>query len=191
MAGIGHAGYSFVQSMTGNPLVDPAMVYAAEYLVFLIPLALSYLWFRDRGAKKDSLFAFYATVGGILSTYVLGLLYYHQPPHLQGFETILMNEPENAFPSQHAAAAFSVVWPLLYRGRERIGYVLLGAAVLTGFARVYTGLHFPLDVSGGVAASAISFGAVYLLEGYVDMISDLLVDTWNQVMERLGLERYA
>lgn len=188
MAGIGHAGYSFVQSMTGNPLVDSAMVYAAEYLVFLIPLALAYLWFRDRGAKKDSLFAFYATVGGILSTYVLGLLYYHQPPHLQGFETILMNEPENAFPSQHAAAAFSVVWPLIYRGREEIGYILLAGAVLTGFARVYTGLHFPVDIAGGIIASLLSFSVFYLIEERVEELSGRVVGFYEGSMRKLGLE---
>lgn len=181
MTGIGQSGFAAVQSLTGNALLDSAMVFSAEYLVYLVPLVLGFLWFGKRREKFDALFAFYGAVAGIALTYLFGIFYYHQPPHLQGFETMLMNSPENAFPSQHTAATFSVVWPLLYRGRENFAYLLLIGAALTGFARVYTGLHFPVDVAGGVLASLVGFGTVYLGEGYLEKFSDLVIKVWDEI----------
>jgi undecaprenyl-diphosphatase len=183
MTGIGQLGFAAVQSLTGNAALDTAMVLLAEYLVYLVPLALGFLWFGSREEKFDSLFAFYGTVAGIALTYVIGIFYYHQPPHLQGFETILMNSPENAFPSQHTAATFSVVWPLLYRGRRNFAYLLLVGAALTGFARVYTGLHFPVDILGGVLSSLLAFGGLYFFEEQAGKASKLAVEIWEEAAE--------
>lgn len=157
----GTLGYAAVQSFTGNPFLDSLMVFSAEYLVLLVPAVLVYLWFRD---PEDSVFGFSAVVAGIASTYVLGLFYFHSPPQFQGYETILTKPMENAFPSQHTAAVSSLAWPLLYQERFRLSALIFTAAAFTGIGRVYTGLHFPVDILGGVLASLIGFSLVYLLE---------------------------
>lgn len=160
----GQLGYRFVQSFTGNSLLDLFMAFSAEYLALLVPLAGVYIWYvEDDGFEKAS-FIGLTVVTSILLTYVVGLLYYHKPPQYQGFETILTKELENAFPSQHAAGTFAAVWPTLYLGRKRLAYLLAAGAVLTGIGRVYTGLHFPIDILGGVGVSLMAFAATYLLE---------------------------
>lgn len=184
--GIGQAGYFFVQSLTGNPLIDSVMVFSAEYLVLLVPLTLGYLWLQGRKGRRDMFFSSAAVVAGIGSTYILGLFYYHQPPQFQGFETLLTKELENAFPSQHTAAAFSIVWPLIYQERYRLSAVLLVAAALTGFARVYTGLHFPLDILGGIAASLLGFAAAYILEDRVESL-----ESWFSRLEGFDKVSYS
>ena len=76
-------------------------------------------------------------------------------------------EPVNqgAFPSGHAAFYFSlagVIWLL----NKNLGWRFAGAAALMGLARVFVGVHWPLDILGGAAAGIISVYIVYLLLEY-------------------------
>jgi membrane-associated phospholipid phosphatase len=57
-----------------------------------------------------------------------------------------------SFPSAHAAnhSALAVFWWLLFRRRHRMATALgLLWAVSIGYAQIYTGLHYPLDVAAG------------------------------------------
>lgn len=177
------AVFEAVQSLTGVTLVDQAMLFLAEYLIVLIPLVLVYLWFQGREGKHDSILTFAGTVTGIVFAYALGLLYSHQNPSAS-YETLVAFKPENAFPSQHTAAVFSAAWPLLMRDRRNYGYLMVVAAVMTGFARVYIGEHWPVDVLGAVLASAAGVGAVYLGEDYTELLEPIY-DLSETVEEKL------
>lgn len=58
-----------------------------------------------------------------------------------------------SFPSGHTASAFAVgfLFYYLFRQREQklLGYLSLIAAALVGYARIYIGVHFPVDVAVG------------------------------------------
>jgi undecaprenyl-diphosphatase len=159
--------FLMIHALTGNPLLDGLMVAAAEGLVFLVPVSLVYLWFQGLEGKVDALYVCAAVVVSIALSYAMGMLYSHQPPSAI-YETIAPFEPENAFPSQHTTVAFAAVWPLLWRERTRMASVLAGGAVLTGVARVYIGEHLPLDVAGGLAASAMGLVVLYGVAGLID-----------------------
>lgn len=153
--------FESVQSLTGNTVLDQVMMFFAEYLVILVPLSLVYLWFQDRNGKVDSVLVFGATVIGIITAYALSFLYSHQNPSVS-YETIIAADPtENAFPSQHTATVFSAAFGLLTRSRKKLGYLMAGAAVLTGFARVYVGEHWPMDILGALVASTMGIVVAY------------------------------
>ena len=168
------AGFQLIYSMTGNSFLDQSMYFLAEYLVLLIPLTLIYLWFQGRKGKEDSAFTFLSTFTGILFAYVLGLFYTHENPSAV-YDTIAAYHPENSFPSQHTAAMFAAALPLIYRERDRIGGIMLLAAALTGFSRVYIGEHWPVDILGAVVAGAAGLGITYLTW-------DLLEPLWSPVI---------
>ncbi|HEU5479945.1 MAG TPA: phosphatase PAP2 family protein, partial [Candidatus Tumulicola sp.] len=64
------------------------------------------------------------------------------------------------FPSGHTAVAFAVAAALAPDLPRPVRPFVWLLAVIVGFARVYVGAHFPLDVLGGAALGyAIGSGA--------------------------------
>lgn len=179
----GHAG---VYDYVGPAVLDPVLVFLAEYLIVAIPLVLVALWFTGRAGKLDGLFVFVAVVAAIGLSYGLGLLYSHPPPYAVQADTVLSGPPQNAFPSQHATAAFAMVVPLYVRGRRRLAAFFLVVTGLVGLARVATGLHFTVDIAGGVVAALLGFGVVWLGSAYVERWAELVVAMEAGVLRYLG-----
>ncbi|KQW65031.1 phosphatase PAP2 family protein [Variovorax sp. Root411] len=56
-----------------------------------------------------------------------------------------------SLPSTHATVMFLLALAFLLRpGLRRLGVLLLVLAAVTGWARVYVGVHFPLDIAAGL-----------------------------------------
>lgn len=179
--------FESIQSATGNPLVDEAMILIAVYLILIIPVSLIAIWLL--GHKRASFVIFTVTVVAIIAAQGLGQLYAHPPPHLQGYETLLENDPGNAFPSNHASAIFGFAFGVVYLRWHRLGIMALALAILLGFARVYTGLHFPLDIVGGIAAAVIGVGIVAFARPYVDRLGDLAISIESRLWSIVPLGR--
>jgi membrane-associated phospholipid phosphatase len=65
-----------------------------------------------------------------------------------------------SLPSAHASVMFTIGLLFCLRASiRRVGLAIMAIAVLTGWARIYVGVHFPLDIAaglllaGGVAAA--------------------------------------
>lgn len=147
-----------VLGLTGNPLIDSLMVGISEYTVYLIPLLLAYLFFEDH---VESVLVFLSGVAGLAVSYLAGFLYTHPGPYTV-FTTILTDPVgENAFPSQHTTLVFAVAFAVAWK-RPKLGAAAILVAGLTGFARIYTGLHWPVDVLGGIVSAGIGVAIVML-----------------------------
>ena len=152
----------FYGEHTGTPLLNELMIFAAEYLVYLIPLALLYLWFSSEEGKSKSVFVFVTIVVSLAISHAMGQFYSHPAPYSAGNETLITEAPENSFPSQHTTVVLAFTWPLFYlQDRWRTGLVALVFASLVGISRVYVGVHYPIDIAGAVGASLLGFVLVY------------------------------
>ncbi|MDM0038962.1 phosphatase PAP2 family protein [Variovorax sp. J22G21] len=68
-----------------------------------------------------------------------------------------------SLPSTHAAVMFMVALAFTLRPTlRRWGGPLLALAAITGWARVYVGVHFPLDIAAGLLLGALIAGAVVI-----------------------------
>lgn len=175
-----------------SPALDFGMRLLAsrgEYL-FLLALAGWFLfgWIRARPEEREG--ALLALAAALLALLLNQLVSHawprHRPfdahPHL--VRLLIPHSRDRSFPSDHASASFAIAFVLFARHR-RLGIGLMAAAALMGFARVFVGVHYPLDIAGGIA---IGFGAAALLLRYRRPITDarLLLD---RAMARLGLLR--
>lgn len=67
------------------------------------------------------------------------------------------------YPSGHTAVMAIVIlmiWPLL-AGWQRV--IAVSLVILVGWSRLYLGVHFPLDIVGGIAVAVIVYCAMALL----------------------------
>ena len=79
---------------------------------------------------------------------------------------------DSSFPSNPAAAAFAIAFAV-WAVNRRVGSLLLMAAALYGFARVYSGVHYPLDI---IAGAAIALVVTYLTFKIKDLLEP--IPTW-------------
>lgn len=156
--------YKLLQTLNGlaghHRLLDDLMVFSATYLIYLVVgavalVALPVLRRRD----WPPLLAFATSVG---LAFVLGFLasklFVEPRPFTTHPDTLLLtpHAAGKSFPSDHATAAFAFAFALLAFLSRRWGLVLLAAAVLIGFARVYSGIHYPGDIAGSAVISALA-----------------------------------
>lgn len=177
--------FVFIQQFTGNRVIDFFFLAAAETVVLLVPMVLVYLWFDSAEGRRDSLFTFAATVTGIAATYLLGLLYFHhQPFHV--YDTIVSGrELNNAFASQHTATMFSVFWSFLYLKRRKLAWVFGTTGLLTGFGRVFVGLHYPLDILGGILSGLIGVLVLHVIWDPLKPVINELIEKSYMVEEKI------
>ncbi len=132
-------------------------IYAAKYAVVLPVLMLGIYFLAQRWPAQLRM-ALFAVPAGILS-YALGrlgsVLYYNPRPFVVGhFTPLIAHAANNGFPSDHTllAAAFASVgmyW------NKRLGVALWVLTLFIAVARVYVGVHHPLDVIASMAFALI------------------------------------
>jgi undecaprenyl-diphosphatase len=161
----------------GTPLLNELMIFVAEYLVYLIPIALLYLWFSSEEGKSKSVFIFVTIIVSLAISYAMGQFYAHPAPYSAGYETLITEAPENSFPSQHTTVVFAFTWPVFYlQDRWRDGLVVLAFASLVGISRVYIGVHYPIDIAGAIGASLLGFVLVYAARNVIMDFASLCVN---------------
>jgi len=136
----------------------------AQWLIYSLPLLLGVMWTNGTPATRQTV----ATVGmslllALSSSLLIGLFYPHPRPFVIGLATALLDHaPTPSFPSDHAIFCFTVGFSLLLGAWHRLGIITLGIGALVGLARVYLGIHYPLDIIGGLSLGLLSAWLVRL-----------------------------
>ena len=136
--------------------------------IFAILLALVYFFvLKKRKLGVVLLLAFAST--GIFAQIIKPLLHsprplvYFQPQHFPFFIDSIIHAGNNSFPSGHTVTAFAIATVLAFYTTNKMQYVLLLlAAALVAFSRVYLSQHFLLDVLAGSFIGLLGgIGCVY------------------------------
>ncbi len=148
---------------------------ATDYLIpVILALVLLGLWFGapDRDSRtRYHRAVMVACVGLALTSLAVQIISHLSPwprPFLAGHEVILnpyFYPPHDpSFPSNTAAIGMTVAAAVLLGGLRRLGLALLGLAFTYSFSRVYSGVHYPVDVLGGWAIGwGVTLSVSYIL----------------------------
>ncbi len=145
-----------------NYTLDAGMIFAANYLIYIFGIYLIYLWFVKNKYRQEILFIGYAVLLGLGINFIITMFYFHPRPFMVPTGRLLIEHaPETSFPSDHTTIMFAISLMLLsFRELRTEGAVLFILSFIGGFARVYAGLHFPMDIAGSLFVALFS---VYLL----------------------------
>ena len=138
------------------------IVFLAEYLPLVIGVGvLAFLLVRRE--RKLAQRAVLAALLALAVSEVIKQFFYVPRPFVAGGFVPLVSQPsDGAFPSSHTAVLAALVL-VVYSKFKRLGLVLAVTALLVGWGRVLGGVHYPVDVVGGVAVGwAASFLAQHL-----------------------------
>ena len=153
------------------PVLDGAAKLAAsDYLApAILAFCLIVLWFSERDAdirlpqQVGALVALASMGLSGLVVFVANIFYFRPRPFVDLDVNLLFYQPtDSSFPANSAAAAFGIAFGI-WSVNRRIGWFAIGVAALYGLARVYAGVHYPLDILAGVAIAAAVTFAVFRL----------------------------
>ena len=136
--------------------------------IFAILLALFYFFVLKKRKLGVVLLLAYASTG-IFAQIIKPLLHsprplvYFRPEHFPFFIDSIIHAGNNSFPSGHTVTAFAIATVLAFYTTNKMQYVLLLlAAALVAFSRVYLSQHFLLDVLAGSFIGLLGgIGCVY------------------------------
>lgn len=144
-------------------VVVAAANFIAADVIFGVLLVLAGLWIWGDGGRRAGLLATaLATAVALGLNQIFGLLWYEPRPFMVGLgHTLAAHAPENSFPSDHATFMFTIGLGLIFTEASRSwGLMVCAAGLAVAWARVYLGLHFPIDMlSSAILAGICAAGA--------------------------------
>lgn len=154
---------SFFLLINADPATPAWRIHAAmlvaNQLILLVPGVMAAVWLWGGQAQRSLMLKALASVAVALGlSYLCGALWPHPRPFVIGLGHVFFaHKPTSSFPSNHtiiiAAFAFALILDKRWAGW---GWLALAGALLVGTSRVYLGVHFPLDIVGGLLLAPLA-----------------------------------
>lgn len=139
-------------------------LFCAKYLIWTAPALVVIGWISgDKATQQSMLIASLACLLGLLINLLIGHFYFQPRPFAIGLGQVYLHHAANfSFPSNHLLLWCCVSFTFLRQpGLRPCAWVMLLLGLPIAWARIYLGVHFPLDMLGSVCVAAFS---VFLLE---------------------------
>jgi undecaprenyl-diphosphatase len=183
--------YSLFQSINNlagtSRLIDSLMVFCANDIVWVMLVVLAGLWLTGRPDNQK--LVFYSCLTAAVSLLIASLLISPEVNHPRPFvghtiHQLIPHVADASFPSDHATFAFAVAFTLLF-AKRRTGIVMLALAVLTGFARVFVGVHYPGDILGAMALCLLVGYFVWKMSGRLEALPLFFIRIYRKLTAKL------
>ena len=162
MNAFNQAGFAMIHGLSGrNFFADITGIFFAEWLPYFLVLGFFVVVFLQKGTRRRIYLFAEGTLAVILSrgvvTPVIQYFWHEMRPYDFYGISPLVTTSGWSFPSAHMTLFFALATALWFSAKSRakgLWYFLLPA--LIGVARIYAGLHWPLDIIGGAAIGIAS-----------------------------------
>ena len=151
--------FQYINSFAGKWVwLDALGVFLAQYFGYILVLSLFLFLLKNR--QKYLLMLVYGFSAAILARFgITELIRWFLPksrPYVENNVNLLLGHiDQSAFPSGHAAFFFALS-VVVYFYNKKIGYLFFIASFLVCLARVFCGIHWPLDILAGALVGIFS-----------------------------------
>lgn len=149
--------FFLIFSMEHSWLSNNLMLFTTNYLIYISILLIFVLGFKGGIKERKALILIILSIPiAILLIKVIHIFFYEPRPFVTFNFSPLVNENANAsFPSRHATIASIIAFSYIFL-KSKWAPIFLASALLIGTSRVYLGVHYPLDILGGLITAIIS-----------------------------------
>lgn len=157
--------FQLINNLAGRwRFLDLFGIFCAKYLIFAMFFAAACFLVVRGGGRRQKIGRALAIIFSVAFGYILKLIiqfFYSRPRPFASYDVLqLINKSADAsFPSGHAVLVFALAFAT-YFYNKKIGAAFLAAALLVGVGRIFVGVHYPLDIFGGVLVGFLSAYAV-------------------------------
>lgn len=166
-----------------NRTRDLFFLYAAHWLIYILGFTVLHWSNQTLDLLSFKIFMkliLTSMIFGLVGNWLMGMIWRHPRPHRELEDIKLLFNPVESwksFPSDHTTISFIFVFvALLFQPPIWLAVLFFAMAVVVGTARVYTGVHYPRDILGGLffalVYAALSF---WLLENISQPFYDFIV----------------
>ncbi len=159
-------GFRWINDLAGhNVWLDRFVVFAADKMGYLLILFVLVLFWKRNYFKKVVFVSFGSAIVSrfVFVTIIRYFIYSPRPFLILENMHQLLPEDGSSFPSGHASFYFALAMAV-YLYNKKAGYIYLILAGLMGIARIFVGVHWPLDILGGAVLGVV---VAYLMERFV------------------------
>jgi len=167
--------FNFLYSFTNrSEILDLFLVFTAKVLPWLLAFWIIYTIFRkkewgnDRPVWKNRFqylsLGFMAVIlsRGVVANIINSVFQSPRPFNFLGIEPLIAHAANGSFPSGHMSILIPLVM-LLFMVSKKAAWWSLILTLIVGIARVTVGVHWPIDILGGIGVGVLSFFAVKVL----------------------------
>lgn len=134
-----------------NYLLDKLMIFGANELIF-VTFFVCFLLIVFGGPKERRSFLF-IIVGIIFAEILIKTthVFLVEPRPYVTFNLIplIKHTPDAAFPSEHTTMMATIAFAYIFN-KSKFAVMFLSTMLWVGFSRIYVGVHYPLDILGGI-----------------------------------------
>ena len=126
-------------------------------LITVVALLAAVLWLWGLTAQRQLVIKIaIALAVSLFVSWTMGHLFPHDRPFVENIGyNFLHHAADDSFPSDHGTVIFTFALAFLCWHRLWSGSLLMVLAVVIAWSRVYLGVHWPLDMLGGLLAGMI------------------------------------
>lgn len=160
----------------------------AQFQIWIVPLVIAIVWLRGEEPQRRTMLA--ATAAGLVALFanqLIGMVWWHPRPFMIGFgHTLIAHAADSSFPSDHLSLWWAVAFSFMLNPSLTVSGIVLGISGLPlAWARIYLGVHFPLDMAGAAIVAILSTALMhYLPDWCFDSIYKVMIRIHCRVLSR-------
>lgn len=171
-----------------SPFMMHYAIFIAKDLIYLLVLIFVLLWLRgDYQVKKHILKAFIFTCITLMLSEIASAIFSTPRPFvIEAGRTLIEHAPTGSFPSNHMAILSSIGFAYYFSNQRQVGKFLLILAWLVAWARIYVGVHFPIDMLGAFfLAFAVNTSGQSLWNKYKEQLMAWIMAVYSKLLQPL------